>query len=295
MVRVKILMSIAGHAMPNYSLEDFAFQPGQEVEINDGLALRWSEGGIAELLEPIPPDQRETASLEAPEKSSAARRRSKKAGIAMAILTMGTALTDDVEAGLQLTEIVDTAATNPIIARDAAMLTLVVKAAESHVKLETGRNFEETVFVDQAYDIAPNTTDLLLSDRPVVSIESIEEVTARYEDGTVTTRVIPAGQYVVNNATGILSKLSGSFLAGKQVLLVSWTAGYAPADITTSANNEIRVLKQLCLSIVQNWHTKRKHGIGDYTTMSAPGESASFNFDFTPDEIRMINQLRIGA
>ena len=55
MVRVKILMSIAGHAMPNYSLEDFAFQPGQEVEINDGLALRWSEGGIAELLEPIDP------------------------------------------------------------------------------------------------------------------------------------------------------------------------------------------------------------------------------------------------
>ena len=72
--RVRILMSIAGHAMPAYSLEDFAFQPGQEVEINDGLALRWADGGIAELLEEIPPDQRlagasETASLEPGEKA----------------------------------------------------------------------------------------------------------------------------------------------------------------------------------------------------------------------------------
>jgi hypothetical protein len=105
--------------------------------------------------------------------------------------------------------------------------------------------------------------------------------------------VIPPGQYAVNKATGILSKISGSFISGKQALLVSWTAGYTPADIAASATSEIKVLKQLCLSITQNWHTKRRHGIGDYTTMSAPGESASFNFDFTPDEIRMINQLRI--
>jgi hypothetical protein len=205
----------------------------------------------------------------------------------MAILSMGTALTDDVESGLHLTEIVDP------LTQDGAMITLVVKAAESQVKLETGRNFEEIVFVDEAYDIAPNTTDLLLSDRPVVSIESIEEVIGRDEEGIVTVRVIPASQYVVNKATGIVSKLSGSFISGKQALLVSWTAGYTAQEITDSATSEIKVLKQLCLSITQNWHTKRKHGIGDYTTMSAPGESASFNFDFTPDEIRMINQLRI--
>jgi hypothetical protein len=205
----------------------------------------------------------------------------------MPILSIGTALTDDVESGLHLTEIV-----NPALPQ-GAMITLVVKAAESQVKLETGRNFEQTVFVDEPYDIAPNTTDLLLSDRPVVSIESIEEVIGREEDGTVTVRVIPAGQYVVNKATGIVSKLSGSFISGKQALLVSWTAGYTPAEIEGSANNEIKVLKQLCLSITQNWYTKRDKGIGDYTTMSAPGESASFNLDFTPDEIRMINQLRI--
>jgi hypothetical protein len=205
----------------------------------------------------------------------------------MAILSMGTALTDDVESGLHLTEIVDP------LTQDGAMITLVVKAAESQVKLETGRNFEETVFVDETYDIAPNTTDLLLSDRPVVSIESIEEVIGREEDGTVTVRVIPAGQYVVNKATGIVSKLSGSFISGKQALLVSWTAGYTAQEITDSVNNEIKVLKQLCLSITQNWHKKRKDAIGLYATMSAPNESASFNFDFTPDEIRMINQLRI--
>ena len=141
--------------------------------------------------------------------------------------------------------------------------------------------------------LPPNTTEVLLTDRPVVSIQSVKEVYGRFDDGTVTTRVIPPGQYAVNKATGILSKISGSFISGKQALLVSWTAGYAPADIAASATSEIKVLKQLCLSITQNWHTKRKDGIGHYTTLSAPGESVSINFDFTPDEIRMINQLRI--
>jgi hypothetical protein len=205
----------------------------------------------------------------------------------MAILTMGTALTDEVESGLHLTELVDP------LTQDGAMITLVVKAAESHVKLETGRNFEQSVFIDEAYDIAPNTTDVLLTDRPVVSIQSIKEVTGRNSDGSPVTRVLGASEYLVNTSNGIVSKVSGSFVSGKQALLVSWTAGYAPADITSSANNEIRVLKQLCLSILQNWHTKRKDGIGHYTTLSAPGESLSINFDFTPDEIRMINQLRI--
>jgi hypothetical protein len=205
----------------------------------------------------------------------------------MPILSMGTALTDDVEAGLHLTEIVDP------LTQDGAMITLVVKAAESQVKLETGRNFELFVFLAQEYDIAPNTTDLLLSDRPVVTVDEINEVIGRNPDGSIVKRKLEANEYVVNKATGIVSKLSGSFLAGKQALVIQWTSGYPADAIENSATNEIKVLKQLCLSITQNWHTKRKHGIGDYTTMSAPGESASFNFDFTPDEIRMINQLRI--
>jgi hypothetical protein len=164
----------------------------------------------------------------------------------MPILSMGMALTDDVEAGLHLTEIVNPAT------QDGAMITLVVKAAESHVKLETGRNFEETVFVGQAYDIAPNMKEFLLTDRPVISIESISEVTGRNQDGTFTTRVIPAGEYVVDKGTGIVSKLTGYFMAGKQAVIVNWTAGYTPAEIEGSANSEIKVLKQLCLSITQN-------------------------------------------
>lgn len=204
------------------------------------------------------------------------------------ILTMGTALTDDVESGLHLTEIV-----NPET-QDGAMLALVVNAAESHVKLETGRNFEETVYVDQAYDIVPNSMNLFLTDRPVISIESIAEVTGRYEDGTLETRVLSPDEYVVYKAYGIVSMLYGSFTPGRQALIISWTAGYTAADIQASATSEIKVLKQLCLSITQNWHKKRKDGIGAYATMSAPNESASFNFDFTPDEQRMIDQLRLG-
>jgi hypothetical protein len=206
----------------------------------------------------------------------------------MAILSMGTALTDDVESGLHLTEIVDP------LTQDGAMITLVVKAAESQVKLETGRNFELFVFLAQEYDIAPNTTDLLLSDRPVVTVDEINEVIARNSDGSIVKRKLEPNEYVVDKATGIVSKLSGSFLAGKQALVIQWTSGYPADAIQNSATSEIKVLKQLCLSITQNWHNKRRHGAGPYTTLSAPGESASFNFDYTLDEQRMINLLRKG-
>jgi hypothetical protein len=55
MTRVKILMSIAGLAAPEYGLEEFAFQPGQILELETALAARWIAGGIAEAApEPEP-------------------------------------------------------------------------------------------------------------------------------------------------------------------------------------------------------------------------------------------------
>lgn len=44
---VQMLVSIAGHGDKTYDLEDFSFVPGQEVEIDEALAEKWIEGGLA--------------------------------------------------------------------------------------------------------------------------------------------------------------------------------------------------------------------------------------------------------
>jgi hypothetical protein len=57
--KVKMLIAIAGHAEPKYDLADFAFDPGQVVDIDSKLALLWIASGTAEAWLEI-----ETASIE---------------------------------------------------------------------------------------------------------------------------------------------------------------------------------------------------------------------------------------
>lgn len=47
--KIKMLIGIAGGAAPVYDLPDFAFAPGQVIEINATLAQIWIETGKAEL------------------------------------------------------------------------------------------------------------------------------------------------------------------------------------------------------------------------------------------------------
>lgn len=46
-MKIQILQSIAGHAVPHYRLAEFGFPPGAVIEINDELAAAWVEAGIA--------------------------------------------------------------------------------------------------------------------------------------------------------------------------------------------------------------------------------------------------------
>lgn len=46
-MKIKMLVSIAGHAMPQYGVADFAFLPGQVLDIDDRLAKIWIQGGHA--------------------------------------------------------------------------------------------------------------------------------------------------------------------------------------------------------------------------------------------------------
>lgn len=50
-MKVRMLVSIAGHAEPIYELGDFSFAPGDEVELHPALAQAWIESGHAESRE----------------------------------------------------------------------------------------------------------------------------------------------------------------------------------------------------------------------------------------------------
>jgi hypothetical protein len=209
----------------------------------------------------------------------------------MAILTMGTALTDEVEAALHLTEIVDES-TQP-----GAEIARIVRAAESFVKGECARNFEEVIHVDQIYDVPPGSYHVFLTDRPIVELTSLAEVTARNTDGTVVTTPVGLDRYVYNKPAGIVSMLGGTmFTAGLQNLRISWKSGYSPAQITSNAVPEIGLLKQLLLSIIAHWYQIHKEGGGGHIqTMSVPtGESITPISNLTPEERRMIDQLKRG-
>jgi len=46
-MKILMLQSIAGHAVPRYGLADFGFAPGSVIEIDDELAQAWVDAGIA--------------------------------------------------------------------------------------------------------------------------------------------------------------------------------------------------------------------------------------------------------
>lgn len=52
-MKVRMLVSIAGHAMPHYGIMGtFSFAPGEAVELHEDLADKWIESGLAENVAP---------------------------------------------------------------------------------------------------------------------------------------------------------------------------------------------------------------------------------------------------
>jgi hypothetical protein len=47
-MKIRMLVAIAGHAEPNYGLDDFSFAAGEVVDVDKKLATAWIEGGLAE-------------------------------------------------------------------------------------------------------------------------------------------------------------------------------------------------------------------------------------------------------
>lgn len=59
-MKVRMLVSIAGHAEPLYKLPEFAFSPGDVVDVDKKLAAAWIEGGVAEKVVKAKDDLQET-------------------------------------------------------------------------------------------------------------------------------------------------------------------------------------------------------------------------------------------
>jgi hypothetical protein len=73
--KVRFLVGIAGHAMPQYGLGEFAFQPGDVADLDETLASHWLAAGHVEKVadengdEPNRPAQEQTAK-QAPKKTA---------------------------------------------------------------------------------------------------------------------------------------------------------------------------------------------------------------------------------
>lgn len=72
MPKVRMLVSIVGHADPRYKLEDFSFRPGDTPNLHKKLAEAWIAGGLAEPMKAAGPEgaEQESPAAEDPEQGA---------------------------------------------------------------------------------------------------------------------------------------------------------------------------------------------------------------------------------
>ena len=85
---------------------------------------------------------------------------------------------------------------------------------------------------------------IFLTQYPVISITSVYYVSDIATDGTITTTIFNAGDYIVNKKTGVLRKVSGVWAGGFQNIYVNFKAGYLFADLPAG-------IKQACREMVK--------------------------------------------
>jgi len=164
-------------------------------------------------------------------------------------------------------------------------------AVEDLVKGLTKRNFEEAEY-EAFFKIRRNQNSILLADFPVGEVASVSTVTSLAEDGTPALEAYSKSAYRVDAASGIIRLRSGCFPEGDGTVQVVYTAGYSAEDIAANAFPEILVLKSLLLSIIQREYGLNRNPVRHLRSHGYDGESSTFNFDLTFDEMRKIRQLK---
>ena len=175
-----------------------------------------------------------------------------------------------------------------------AMTTVIHLAVESWVKAQTGRNFEQTAFTDQAHDVDIDQDILFLSDQPVTTFTSLKEVQDRDSNGVPSsTRTVPKDEYLFDANAGIVQSLVGPFRPGVQTMLATYQAGYTSGEITGNSKDEVKIAKQLILSITQREWKLTSLNQRHMLSVNFGEESTLIMFDITQFERKMLNSLKL--
>jgi len=177
-----------------------------------------------------------------------------------------------------------------ITAVDEKILLLQL-SVEAFVKRVTGRGFEQANYA-KFYSIKSGQPEILLDDFPVTEFASLEYVTNRNTDGSVTLAEYEKNTYVVDLDAGIVTSLSGPFKAGPQAVKATYTAGYTSTQISENSADEIRILKALCLSILAREYGLAKDDKRHLRSISFGDESSSYWAGLDKYQREMIDILK---
>lgn len=178
-----------------------------------------------------------------------------------------------------------------VIGSDDDLRLVVWPSVEAFVKRATRRSFESADYAEY-HNVLPSQASLLLSDYPVTTFTSLEELVSVDSDGTKTLETIEAGDYEVDLTNGILYYAAGHLPSGISAVKATYTAGYTAAQLAANEETEILILKGLLLSILSREYAINKDNKRHLRSHSWGDESTTYNFDLLYSEERALNMLK---
>lgn len=171
-------------------------------------------------------------------------------------------------------------------------LILGCRAVEGLVKRRIRRNFESQSYTSYFNIDQPSQSKLCLFDWPVSAFTSLSYLESVTDAGVESWTAYHAGDYYADLAHGVVHLRDGYFPIGVKTIKAVYTAGYSSAELAANALDEIVIMKSLLLSIIQREYGLNRDNKRHLRTHGYDGESATYNFDFTYDELGKIKQLK---
>ena len=150
-----------------------------------------------------------------------------------------------------------------------SLFELLIDSVSEVFNSRTGRMLAKTTHTDQYFD-GNGKQDLFLPNYPVISITSI------YEDGVLLTEG-EDGDYVVDYAGGVVSRVRGTWLRGRQTIKITYAAGYVVQGASPVAGETALPadLKLGCMmQVAREWKKTQGSEWGE-TSRSFPDGSTS--------------------
>lgn len=165
-------------------------------------------------------------------------------------------------------------------------------SVEAMVKRRCRRNFESATYTSYFNIEEPGRRKLCLEDWPVSTFTSLSYLWSVTDAGVETWTAYDAGDYWVDQAHGVVYLRDECFPVGTKQVKAVYTAGYSSVELAANALDEVLILKSLLLSIIQREYGLNRNPVRHLRSHGYDGESSTFNFDLTYDELGKIKQLK---